>query len=526
MHLISRLMLTGVAVAFLPPFLGIGAQTLEPRSSTSPQHLQDDAGPEITPGNRCHRFVRNPATGKWCPNGFGILHEVGIKNGDLQIHLYPKDPGSCFDSNSTADAHSWCMQTFEYQENYQKMTVIPYGSLCENRTGMAFHRISELTSESAPIAFLISYSLQKIAHDLDNSCDNDWAWCKNFDNEPDLGLKACTKVIQDGHYSSDKLITAFRHRGNGFIKEGDVAAAIQDFDEAIKRDPSKAEDFYARGFAHRVNGALDVAARDIDQAIKLSPNYLPAVFERGVIYSDNDEYDRAIEQFEKAVKLSPSFNGLLIHTILAQRGNAYQKKGEFERAMQDFDAAIRRAPKEAYLFGARAAALAEKKEYDRAIQDYDHAIILDPKFEGAFINRGGVYFKKGDYDRAIQDYDKAIGLGPNFVNAFYFRADAYAAKHEYERAIKDYDEAIKRNPGQSWFLAHRAFAYRRLGNFRSALADYDEAIRSNPDNAVALYGRGIVKQLAGDAMGGEADIAAAKQIDPDVSEPNPGERRP
>src|ERR1044071_5582275 len=92
MHLISRLMLTGVAVAFLPPFLGIGAQTLEPRSSTSPQHLQDDAGPEITPGNRCHRFVRNPATGKWCPNGFGILHEVGIKNGDLQSTYTPKIP--------------------------------------------------------------------------------------------------------------------------------------------------------------------------------------------------------------------------------------------------------------------------------------------------------------------------------------------------------------------------------------------------------------------------------------------------
>ena len=57
-----------------------------------------------------------------------------------------------------------------------------------------------------------------------------------------------------------------------------------------------------------------------------------------------------------------------------------------------------------------------------------------------------------------------------------------------------------------------------MGQFDKAVADEDEALKIAPKNAPLLYVRGLAKRKLGDAAGGDEDIAAAKAINPKISD--------
>jgi tetratricopeptide (TPR) repeat protein len=94
-------------------------------------------------------------------------------------------------------------------------------------------------------------------------------------------------------------------RGAKLHKEGDLAAAIAEYDKALALYPRYTEVYYNRGLAHRKRNALDKAVADYTQAIRLDPNYIPAYSNRGYVYYLQDDYERALADFEKILKLDP-----------------------------------------------------------------------------------------------------------------------------------------------------------------------------------------------------------------------------
>ena len=142
-----------------------------------------------------------------------------------------------------------------------------------------------------------------------------------------------------------------------------------------------------------------------------------------------------------------------------------------------------------------------------------------PQLATAFNNRGFAYKLKGDYDRALQDYDQAIRLNHNNANAYNNRGVIYKIKGEYDRAIEEYNQAIwlSNNDYPAAFF-NRAKAYFAKGQYDSALADFEVVLRFNPRNPAGLYGRGLAKIKSGETAEGTADMAAAKAIDPKITE--------
>src|SRR5262249_23863527 len=55
--------------------------------------------------------------------------------------------------------------------------------------------------------------------------------------------------------------------------QGDFAAAIADFSEALRLDPGYAEAWNNRGVAHQAAGDLDPALADYEEALRLDPGY-------------------------------------------------------------------------------------------------------------------------------------------------------------------------------------------------------------------------------------------------------------
>ena len=120
-------------------------------------------------------------------------------------------------------------------------------------------------------------------------------------------------------------------------------------------------------------GQHDRAIQDYDQAIKLNPSYAIAYNNRGFAYGAKGEHDRAIQDLRPGHQARPERR----HAY-DNRGFAYGAKGQHDRAIQDYDQAIKLNPNFALAYNNRGLAYGAKGQHDRAIQDYDQAIKLDP----------------------------------------------------------------------------------------------------------------------------------------------------
>lgn len=232
---------------------------------------------------------------------------------------------------------------------------------------------------------------------------------------PEQKLASCTAVIESGGQTPQRLAAAFNSRGNVHLANRNYDRAIDDFSEAIRRDPKYTIGFSNRGIAYQRKGQIDRAIEDYDEAIRLNPRFALAFVNRANVHRIKGQIGLAIEDGDRAIALNRSFADAFF-----ARADAYRDKAQW-----DFDAY-----------------LADGVYEDRAIADYDEGVRLSPNNATAFRNRGFLNTRRQRYDRAIQDFDEAIRLDPNVAAAFSGRAYALRFVGQYERAIADYRKAL------------------------------------------------------------------------------------
>ena len=175
--------------------------------------------------------------------------------------------------------------------------------------------------------------------------------------------------------------------------------------KAIELDPQYAKAYNNR-FARYDQGDLDAAIQDYDKAIELDPQFALAYYNRGVARSDQGDLDAAIQDYDKAIELDPQFAWAYYN-----RGPLATPRATWtppSRTITRPSNSTRNSP------GLRQPGYRslDQGDLDAAIQDYDKAIELDPQYAKAYNNRGNARYDQGDLDAAIQDYTKAIELNP------------------------------------------------------------------------------------------------------------------
>lgn len=234
------------------------------------------------------------------------------------------------------------------------------------------------------------------------------------------------------------------------------------------------------------------------------------------------DYDRAIESSGEAIRLLEGMDQFRA-LFYANRSSAYFSKGDIDHALADADEATRLVPTDMAFLSLRGDAYATKGDYDHAIADFDRVIAMDPRLRDGdmFIKRGSAYAAKGNYDQAIADANQADRIRSKGAATHELLGVAYRGKGDYQRATRELDTAlglVRNSPYRPTRLVERGHSYAARGQYALAIQDYDAALSLSPRNAEALYGRGIAKQKNGDQASGAADVAAAREIDPDVSD--------
>jgi tetratricopeptide (TPR) repeat protein len=130
-----------------------------------------------------------------------------------------------------------------------------------------------------------------------------WAWCRG---EYSARLvPACTAVIQSHRQTPENLARAFFYRGRALAAQNQFDLAIQDFDQAIRLDPSFPDAFNFRGVVWADKGQFERAIADFDQAIQLDANYAVAIYNRGLAAQNLGRTAEANRYFEKAKQVGP-----------------------------------------------------------------------------------------------------------------------------------------------------------------------------------------------------------------------------
>ena len=129
----------------------------------------------------------------------------------------------------------------------------------------------------------------------------------------------------------------YTKKGEAYFGLGDYGRAIQDHDEAIRRDPMSALAFYNRGGAYIELGQRDLAIQDYRETIKLDHRFTVSYLHRcELIYDDMDRFQPATKDCKSLERLDSQYA-----LAFAGSGSEFFELGQIKRAIRDFDEAIR-----------------------------------------------------------------------------------------------------------------------------------------------------------------------------------------
>ena len=222
--------------------------------------------------------------------------------------------------------------------------------------------------------------------------------------------------------------TRFR-RGYFLAELGRLEEALQEFDAAVRAQPSMAKAYWRRGVA---NGRLErfgEALADLGRAIELAPNLAGAYFDRGVTKGRLGRHTESIADYDQVIRITPNMAG-----AYCNRGSGKGQLGDHEGAVTDFNRALTLKPGDAKSLNNRAASLRELGRLREAAADSEAAAARCPGSAEIQYNLGCIRLNLGETDEGKRRLEAALELasgdGNERVVALATRALATGASPE------------------------------------------------------------------------------------------------
>lgn len=117
-------------------------------------------------------------------------------------------------------------------------------------------------------------------------------------------LAACVSTDQQGRYAENTKARARAHTDLGavYYQNKQYEIALEEFNEAIKIDPTFALAYNGLGLVHSSLGQVDIADQHFKKAIQLEPNNSESHNNYGSFLCSRGFYDESIKEFLAAVK--------------------------------------------------------------------------------------------------------------------------------------------------------------------------------------------------------------------------------
>ncbi len=200
-----------------------------------------------------------------------------------------------------------------------------------------------------------------------------------------------------GHF---KLGVTLAHRG-------DLTAAIQNFEAALRLNPRNAATYSALGFAFAVQGRLSEAGEQFDHALRLSPRQAEAHTGLGLLLARQGKFGEAADHFRRA--LESNAHDAQAHTNL---GLILKKWGQKQEAAAHFEQAVQINPESQQAQQQWGLALAEQGRLAEATAHLREAVRIDPRSSDAHRTLGEILLRRGQTTEAEEHLREASRLLP------------------------------------------------------------------------------------------------------------------
>ena len=198
--------------------------------------------------------------------------------------------------------------------------------------------------------------------------------------------------------------TRFR-RGHCLAELGRLEEALQEFDAAVRAQPSMAKAYWRRGVANGRLERIEEALADLDRAIELAPNVAEAYFDRGVTKGRLGRHTESIADYDEVIRITPDMAG-----AYCNRGSGKGQLGDHEAAVADFDRALALKPGDAKSLNNRAASLRELGRLREAATDSEAAAARCPRSAEIHYNLGCIRLNLGETDEGKRKLEAALEL--------------------------------------------------------------------------------------------------------------------
>ena len=313
------------------------------------------------------------------------------------------------------------------------------------------------------------------------------------------------------------LRRAWSARGVVRQRLGDLVGALEDFHEAVRRNPGDVVSWFQCGRLHAGRQEHLLAIDAFSAVLRLEPNNQEAYRQRGLCYGLNNDAEKAIADQTKVIELAPDDPWAYYY-----RANLHRLCNNFDLALCDYTAAIERNRNGnrglAGAYRGRGMLFLHGQKFELALVDLSRALDLDPHDLAAQRVRGSVYLRNCDWNKALLDAESLIQHDAHDRAALKLRGQAYMGLSEYQRAEEDFTHVLQKGrDAETFYLRARAKVH--LGDIQEAIFDCNDATALNPRLACAFYLRGKLNLRTGFRISGLDDCRTAHELDPQYPMP-------
>lgn len=226
-------------------------------------------------------------------------------------------------------------------------------------------------------------------------------------------------------------------QGDARLMDRDFAAALTEFQEAVRLDPEFADAHFKLGVCYKETGNWEAAAESLQEAVRLNPSQVEPLFELGEVYRLLDKLTQAIRAYVLACELAPR-NFELRYRL----ATCYHQTGDLNLAVDAYHEAIRLEPRNAYVRSNLGAALAAQGKTYEAIKAYKESLECNEAQPIVLVNLATVYLQQERWSTARRALTTAVELAPDLSSAHERLGYCLWREQDYPAAEASYRQAI------------------------------------------------------------------------------------
>jgi tetratricopeptide (TPR) repeat protein/tRNA A-37 threonylcarbamoyl transferase component Bud32 len=355
--------------------------------------------------------------------------------------------------------------------------------------------------------------------------------------------------IEIGPGAPTRTVDQLMADGQAMLGQGDIAAAMADFEAAMAADPGNHERLWEIASLLKDYGHAGEARSYLDRAVAAGPDDASFHDAAGWFYNDLGLAEEARAQFQRSLELDPdalgsylglseaahalgdtrqaqqALDAIMAHPRVSDPG-IYEGAGwgyldieDWPDAQAAFREALSLDPANPNAWNGLAEATYQSQGLEQAMSVVQEGIAANPQDASLYEKAGWYAWEAGDVLGAEATFRRAVEVDPSYTSGYTALASLLSDLERGEEAFTLLVSAIQANPEDPWLHEALAGILQQRGQDEEAFTHLQRAMELDPSSGwLALEAAQAYYAFSGDARQATALLEQAVGLEP--NDPN------